>query len=41
MFKTPISALVLIHTNNLQVLIMERADKAGFWKSVTGSLELS
>lgn len=39
MFKTPISALVLIHTQDLQVLIMERADKAGFWQSVTGSLE--
>ncbi len=39
MFKTPISALVLIHTNDLQVLIMERADKAGYWQSVTGSLE--
>ena len=39
MFKTPISALVLIHTSDLQVLIMERADKAGFWQSVTGSLE--
>jgi dATP pyrophosphohydrolase len=39
MFKTPISALVLIHTENLQVLIMERADKKGFWQSVTGSLE--
>jgi dihydroneopterin triphosphate diphosphatase len=39
MFKTPISALVLIHTPNLQVLIMERADKTGFWQSVTGSLE--
>ncbi len=38
-FKTPVSALVLIHTANLQVLIMERADKAGFWQSVTGSLE--
>jgi len=38
-FKTPISALVLIHTKDLQVLIMERADKAGFWQSVTGSLE--
>jgi dihydroneopterin triphosphate diphosphatase len=38
-FKTPISALVLIHTADLQVLIMERADKAGFWQSVTGSLE--
>jgi dATP pyrophosphohydrolase len=39
MFKTPISALVLIHTADLQVLIMERADRAGFWQSVTGSLE--
>ena len=40
MFKTPVSALVLIHTADLQVLIMERADKTGFWQSVTGSLEL-
>lgn len=39
MYKTPISALVLIHTADLQVLIMERADKAGFWQSVTGSIE--
>lgn len=39
MFKTPISALVLIHTPDLQVLIMERADIAGFWQSVTGSIE--
>ena len=38
-FKTPVSALVLIHTAHLQVLIMERADKVGFWQSVTGSLE--
>lgn len=38
-YKTPISTLVLIHTVDLQVLIMERADKAGFWQSVTGSLE--
>jgi dATP pyrophosphohydrolase len=38
-FKKPISALVLIYTPDLQVLIMERADKAGFWQSVTGSLE--
>ena len=38
-YKTPISALVLIHTADLQVLIMERADKAGFWQSVTGSIE--
>ncbi len=39
MFKTPVSALVLIHTADLQVLIMERADKKGYWQSVTGSLE--
>jgi dATP pyrophosphohydrolase len=44
MYKTPISALVLIYTQNrqtldLQVMIMERADKAGFWQSVTGSVE--
>jgi dihydroneopterin triphosphate diphosphatase len=43
-YKTPISALVLIYTQNmqtqgLQILIMERADKAGFWQSVTGSVE--
>jgi dihydroneopterin triphosphate diphosphatase len=38
-YKTPISALVLIHTPDLQVLIMERADKTGFWQSVTGSVE--
>ncbi len=30
---------MLIHTPDLQVLLMERADKAGFWQSVTGSLE--
>jgi dihydroneopterin triphosphate diphosphatase len=39
MYKTPISALVLIHTPDLQVLIMERADKPDFWQSVTGSIE--
>ena len=38
-YKTPISALVLIHTADLQVLLLERADKKGFWQSVTGSLE--
>jgi dATP pyrophosphohydrolase len=38
-FKTPISVLVLIHTADLKVLLIERADKAGFWQSVTGSIE--
>jgi dihydroneopterin triphosphate diphosphatase len=38
-YKIPVSALVLIHTPDLKVLIMERADKPGFWQSVTGSIE--
>jgi len=38
-YKTPISVLVLIHTSDLKVLLIERADKAGFWQSVTGSIE--
>ncbi|HEY0267903.1 MAG TPA: dihydroneopterin triphosphate diphosphatase, partial [Methyloradius sp.] len=40
MFKTPISVLVLIHTADLKVLLIERADKHGFWQSVTGSVEV-
>ena len=39
MFKTPVSAFILIYTSDLQVLIMERTDKAGYWQSVTGSVE--
>lgn len=35
--KTPISVLVVIHTPDLQVLLMERADHPGYWQSVTGS----
>jgi dATP pyrophosphohydrolase len=38
-FKTPISVLVLIYTPDLQVLLLDRADKPGFWQSVTGSIE--
>jgi dATP pyrophosphohydrolase len=38
-YKTPVSALVVIHTPDLQVLLLERADKKNFWQSVTGSLE--
>jgi dihydroneopterin triphosphate diphosphatase len=38
-YKTPVSALILIHTPDLQVLLLERADKAGYWQSVTGSIE--
>ena len=36
-YKIPESVLVVIHTADLQVLLLERADKAGFWQSVTGS----
>jgi dihydroneopterin triphosphate diphosphatase len=38
-YKTPISVLVLIHTPDLQVLLLNRADKPGYWQSVTGSIE--
>jgi dihydroneopterin triphosphate diphosphatase len=31
--------LVVIHTPDLQVLLMQRASYPGFWQSVTGSLE--
>jgi dATP pyrophosphohydrolase len=36
-FKIPESVLVVIYTVDLEVLLIERADKAGFWQSVTGS----
>ena len=37
MYKIPVSALVVIHTPDLQVLLLERADRLGYWQSVTGS----
>ncbi len=37
--KIPISVLVLIHNRNREVLLLERADRPGFWQSVTGSLD--
>ena len=36
-FKIPESVLVVIHTPQLDVLLIERADHPGFWQSVTGS----
>jgi dATP pyrophosphohydrolase len=36
-FKIPESVLVVVHTIDLEVLLIERADRAGFWQSVTGS----
>ena len=38
-YKIPESVLVVIHTADLQVLLIERADRAGYWQSVTGSLD--
>lgn len=38
-YKIPRSALVVIHTADLQVLMMERASWPGFWQSVTGGLD--
>ena len=39
MHKIPESVLVVIYTHELEVLLIERADKPGFWQSVTGSLD--
>lgn len=36
-YKIPISVLVVVHTSDLLVLLLERADRPGFWQSVTGS----
>src|SRR3977135_3748590 len=36
-YKIPESVLVVIHTRELEVLLIERADRPGFWQSVTGS----
>ena len=37
--KRPFSVLVVVHTGDLDVLLLERADHPGYWQSVTGSLE--
>jgi dihydroneopterin triphosphate diphosphatase len=36
-FKIPLSVLVVIHTPDLDVLLINRADSPGHWQSVTGS----
>ena len=35
--KIPESVLVVIYTPELDVLLLERADRPGYWQSVTGS----
>ena len=37
--KIPLSTLIVVHTPDLQVLLIERADAPGYWQSVTGSQE--
>lgn len=38
-FKRPESVLVVIHTPELECLLLERVSPPDFWQSVTGSLE--
>lgn len=38
-YKRPVSVLVVIHTPNRNILLLERAMRRGFWQSVTGSQE--
>ncbi len=38
-YKQPVSVLVIIHTPEGQVLLIERAQQPGFWQCVTGSRE--
>lgn len=38
-YKQPISVLVVIHTPDLHILLLERVDYPGHWQSVTGSRE--
>ncbi len=38
-YKRPESVLVVIHTPDLQILLLERARHPGYWQSVTGSRE--
>lgn len=38
-FKIPTSVLVVIHTPDLAVLLIERTGHPGYWQSVTGSID--
>lgn len=38
-FKRPVSVLVVIHTPQFEVALLERALHPGYWQSVTGSQE--
>lgn len=38
-YKVPMSVLVVVHTAELEILLLERAAYPGYWQSVTGSLD--
>jgi dihydroneopterin triphosphate diphosphatase len=38
-YKLPVSVLVVVHTSKLEILLLERALRPGYWQSVTGSLD--
>jgi dihydroneopterin triphosphate diphosphatase len=37
--KLPLSVLVVVHTVEREVLLLERAQRPGLWQSVTGSVD--
>ena len=37
--KIPLSVLVVVHTTDLEILLLERAGRPGYWQSVTGSID--
>jgi dATP pyrophosphohydrolase len=37
--KLPLSVMVVVYTAALDVLLLERASRPGYWQSVTGSLD--
>lgn len=38
-YKIPVSVLVVIHTPDNHILLLDRARQPGYWQSVTGSQE--
>lgn len=37
--KIPVSVLVVVHTPSLDILLIERTARPGYWQSVTGSID--
>jgi dATP pyrophosphohydrolase len=40
MYKFPVSVLVVLHTQDMEFLLLERAAHPGYWQSVTGAWEV-